>query len=257
MTDVSTTAHNIRVTLVPPVKRSRIWEIDFLRGACIILMILDHLTMLLGMYFGPAWFGADMAGSGGAAFCRWCDWFHTSPERAVAHAIVIFIFFSISGISSSFSRSNVRRGLILAAVAMLYTGVTYAADSLFGMNIRVTFGVLHCFAACILIWALVDILCRRNAIAKAVVSAAVIVTAACLYYLYTPPADTPLFFAPLFGEGASGEGAPCSPPCSTPAVTACSPSWTANGTSPCASSANTPSSSTCCTWWCSPPSSCS
>lgn len=196
---------DVRVTLVPPRPRTRIWEIDFLRGACIVLMILDHLTMLLGMYFGPEWFGADMAGGGGAAFCRWCEWFHTSSERAVAHAVVIFIFFSISGISSSFSRSNVRRGVILAAVAMLYTGVTYAADSLFGISIRVTFGVLHCFAACILIWALVDIICRRNAIAKAVVSAAVIVTAACLYYLYTPPADTPLFFAPLFGEGASGE----------------------------------------------------
>ena len=115
---------DVRVTLVPPRPRTRIWEIDFLRGACIVLMILDHLTMLLGMYFGPEWFGADMAGGGGAAFCRWCEWFHTSSERAVAHAVVIFIFFSISGISSSFSRSNVRRGVILAAVAMLFTGVT-------------------------------------------------------------------------------------------------------------------------------------
>ena len=82
---------DVRVTLAPSRPRNRIWEIDFLRGACIILMVLDHLTMFLGMYFGPAWFGADMAGDGGAAFCRWCEAFHTSPERAVAHAVVIFI----------------------------------------------------------------------------------------------------------------------------------------------------------------------
>ena len=202
----ATFSQNARVTLVPARPRTRIWEIDFLRGACIVLMILDHLTMLLGLYFGPAWFGKDMAGDGGAAFCRWCEWFHFSTERDIAHAIVIFVCFSISGISSSFSRSNVRRGVILAAVAMLYTGVTYAAESLFAVSgIHVMFGVLHCFAACILIWALTDILCRGNAVAKAVVAAAVIVTAACLYYLYTPPADTPIFFAPLFGTGVSGE----------------------------------------------------
>ena len=197
---------DVRVTLAPSRPRNRIWEIDFLRGACIILMVLDHLTMFLGMYFGPAWFGADMAGDGGAAFCRWCEAFHTSPERAVAHAVVIFIFFSISGISCTFSRSNVRRGIVLAVIAMLYTGVTYAVESLFDVGgIRVTFGVLHFYAACILIWAVIDLLSRDNTVVKVAVSAAIIVVTLCLYYLYTPPADTPVFFAPLFGNGPSGE----------------------------------------------------
>lgn len=197
---------DVRVTLTPSRPRNRIWEIDFLRGACIILMVLDHLTMFLGMYFGPAWFGADMAGDGGAAFCRWCEAFHTSPERAVAHAVVIFIFFSISGISCTFSRSNVRRGIVLAVIAMLYTGVTYAVESIFDVGgIRVTFGVLHFYAACILIWAVIDLLSRDNTVVKVTVSAAIIVVTICLYYLYTPPADTPVFFAPLFGNGPSGE----------------------------------------------------
>ena len=69
---------DVKVTLAPKAPRNRIWEIDFLRGACVVLMILDHLVMMIAQFFGPAWFGVDMAGDGGAAFCRWCAWFHES-----------------------------------------------------------------------------------------------------------------------------------------------------------------------------------
>ena len=33
------------VTLVKKRKRQRVWEIDFLRGVCVILMVLDHLAL--------------------------------------------------------------------------------------------------------------------------------------------------------------------------------------------------------------------
>lgn len=41
-------SEDVRITLAPRRKRNRIWEIDFLRGVCVILMILDHLAILLG-----------------------------------------------------------------------------------------------------------------------------------------------------------------------------------------------------------------
>ena len=37
-------SEDVRITLAPRRKRNRIWEIDFLRGVCVILMILDHLA---------------------------------------------------------------------------------------------------------------------------------------------------------------------------------------------------------------------
>lgn len=186
------------IVLVPKRPRNRIWEIDFLRGFCIILMILDHLMMLLALFFGPAWFGDGRhitATGGGADFCRWCVEFYNSDTHATLHTIVLFVFFSISGISCTFSRSNLRRGCILAFVALLYSLVTYALESIVP-GILVTFGVLHFYAVCILLYALVSFLCRRNALAVSIVSAAIIIVVACLYFLYTPPADTPtwLFF---------------------------------------------------------------
>lgn len=194
---------DVKVTLAPKAPRNRIWEIDFLRGACVVLMILDHLVMMIAQFFGPAWFGVDMAGDGGAAFCRWCAWFHESEVRTAVRTAVLFVFFSISGISCTFSRSNVKRGIVLAAVAMLYTGLSYGAENVLGISgMHVNFGVLHFYAACILFYALIEIICHRffrdSTLAKCIASVAVIVLVVCLYYLYTPPADTPEWLAPLF-----------------------------------------------------------
>ena len=63
---------------------------------------------------------------------------------------------------------------------------------------HVDFGVLHFYASCILFYALIEIVCRHNTVAKAVVALAVMVVVVCLYYLYTPPADTPIWLAPVF-----------------------------------------------------------
>lgn len=38
-------ASDAQITLIPKRKRQRVWEIDFLRGVCVLLMILDHLAI--------------------------------------------------------------------------------------------------------------------------------------------------------------------------------------------------------------------
>ena len=36
-------------------RRNRIWELDFLRGVCVLLMIFDHFMFDVGDIFGSEW----------------------------------------------------------------------------------------------------------------------------------------------------------------------------------------------------------
>ncbi|MBQ3754680.1 MAG: DUF1624 domain-containing protein [Clostridia bacterium] len=192
------------------VKKPRVWEIDFLRGFCVCLMVLDHLTMLIAAFFAPTWYGYDFAlWDKFSMFCF--NWFFESLTRRIIHPIVLFIFFSISGISCSFSRSNFKRGGLLALVALLYTLVTYGVQTLIFDSTEVlapgsvftSFGVLHFLAFCILLYAIIALATQKSKDQKWIIvgiSAAIIIVVLCLYFLYTPPASTHrvfgIFFAP-------------------------------------------------------------
>lgn len=191
----------VRLTLLPKRKQRRIWELDFMRGLCVALMIIDHLAMLLCIEFGPSWFGESMSGEGfGPALCRLClEYYQNSELRRIGHPIVLFLFFSISGISCSFSRSNFKRGGVLLLIALLYSGVTYAIQEGMGVGFTfVAFGVLHFLAVCILIYALISALAKHRQSVILIISACIVITVLCLYFLYTPPEDTPMFFAIFF-----------------------------------------------------------
>ena len=187
---------DVQITLVPRRRRNRVWEIDFLRGVCVLLMILDHLAMLMSEFFGPQWYGGFGRGDAFTVFCF--NWIN-GHAREIVHPVVLFVFFSISGISCTFSRNNAKRGLMLGGVALLYTLGSYIAQNYMGISgVFVAFGVLDFLAVSMLLYALVAFLCRDNRIAISLVSVALIVVTACLYYCYTPPATTPKFFAIVF-----------------------------------------------------------
>lgn len=181
--------------LKEPKTKNRIWEIDFLRGFCVFLMVLDHTCLMLSWYFGPAWYGgyAGMHASAefGAKLCCLCELYWYSQLRAIGHPIVLFIFFSISGISCAFSRSNMKRGIILAVVSLIYTLVTYLIDKWFALGCYTAFGVLHFYAFCILLWAVICKICKNNTIAKMIYSGFLVILFSVLYFCYIAPPETP------------------------------------------------------------------
>jgi len=113
----------------------RIWEIDFLRGLAIILMVGYHILFDLGEFSGIKrflGFSTDMS----------------SVTWSAAQYFFAGLFVVLSGTSSTLSRSNVRRGLKLLAVSLAVTVATYVFDP----ASAVYFGILQCLAVAMLVY---------------------------------------------------------------------------------------------------------
>ena len=135
--------------------KDRFWEIDFLRGLCVCLMIVDHLMFCL---FDILPFLNDMFGTnifaGAEAVGRW---YWTWDLRLLVRQVVITMFFMLCGVSCTLTRGNFRRGILLAIVAAGITAVTYVVEHNFGLsNATVLFGVIHMIAAGVFLYAFVD-----------------------------------------------------------------------------------------------------
>lgn len=132
----------------------RIWELDFVRGLCVLMMVCDHLLYDLGFIFINDWFPD---GEGGVifvicSFARYVYWQH--PIRLVLRAFALIGFIGICGISCSFSRSNLKRGLKLLGLALLITAGTALMDYITGeQRYLISFGILHMLSLSILLYA--------------------------------------------------------------------------------------------------------
>jgi uncharacterized membrane protein len=113
----------------------RIWEIDFLRGLSIILVVGYHLLYDLGAFVGA---GRFFGFSTDLSTVAW----------SAAQHFFAGLFIVLSGTSSTLSRSNVRRGLRLLGVSIAVTAVTYIFDP----SSAIWFGILQLLAVSILIF---------------------------------------------------------------------------------------------------------
>ena len=113
--------------------QGRVWEIDFFRGIALLLMIYFHLIFDLKDIYG---YNID----------------YTKGFNAFTGRAAGTIFILVSGISCIFSRSNVKRGIKILALAMLISLVTY----FYNADMIVKFGVLHFLGVSILLYSLLE-----------------------------------------------------------------------------------------------------
>lgn len=109
-------------------KQARIWELDALRGLCILGMVAVHLVFDLQIPMGQAF--AFVQNWGGV------------------------LFFLLSGLCATLGSRPVRRGAMVLGAGLICTAVTLAGRAL-GMlpdYMVIRFGVLHCLGACMLLW---------------------------------------------------------------------------------------------------------
>lgn len=136
-------------------KKERIWELDFLRGFAILMVIVDHSMFDFSALFSH-W------GTSGVAFLESLYSlgvsYISSDIRIFWRPAFLFLFFVTAGLSTAFSKNNFLRGLRLAFVAMLISLVTYYAEDVLDASTFVLFGVLHSMAVIILAYSIISLL---------------------------------------------------------------------------------------------------
>jgi len=130
--------------------KKRIWELDFLRGFAIIMMVFDHLMYDFAIL--PTLFG-NFYNVNNSVFNFLKDLgvdYWSSGLRFYGHLFFVSLFLIVSGISYTFSKSNLSRGLKLLSVALAITVVTIVLEN-FMTNALIIFGIIHLYAFSILI----------------------------------------------------------------------------------------------------------
>lgn len=134
-------------------KRDRFWEIDFLRGICVLLMVFDHFMYCLWDLMPEI---NEMLGTS-----LFADWRNLAIDywlwgvRTNVRVVVILTFFLLCGISCTLTRGNFKRFIPLALVAAGISAVTSIVNS-FIPNTHVRFGVIHMLACGVFAYAVFD-----------------------------------------------------------------------------------------------------
>lgn len=120
----------------------RIWEIDFLRGVLIIGMVVDHFMFFLGMFSTlypegslPMW----LINTSSFANAYW-----TNEVKIVIRFIGVALFFLLTGISSKFSKSNLKRSVICMGFGVLLALIYMAYSFIANTSFFVLFGIITC-----------------------------------------------------------------------------------------------------------------
>lgn len=117
--------------------KQRVWELDALRGGCILGVIAVHFIFDITVLYPIT------------------DW--QPPD------IFLFVqkwggvlFVVLSGICATLGSHSVKRGLIVLGCGLLCTAVTAGMYFLHmaGAGIIIYFGVLHCLGVCMMLWPL-------------------------------------------------------------------------------------------------------
>lgn len=139
--------------------RKRIIEIDILRGIAVIFMIFDHIMYDFGFMMESLF--SDYPGKWQPVM-EFAKLYWNWGVRIWVRQLILFIFLGLTGISCSFSKNNLLRGVKLLAVALCITLVTYIAGMILGTpDLTISFGVLHCISLALLLIGVLELIFKR------------------------------------------------------------------------------------------------
>ncbi len=137
-------------------KKERAFEIDVLRGIPIFIVVLYHFCWSFS--FMPSFFSNSATIlKNNLTLYDFLSFITSILTNRLIHTyfapLVGGLFIFICGVSSVFSRNNLRRGFLLFLAASIVTLATFLAGEVVHENYLITFGVLHLMAFCVLFYA--------------------------------------------------------------------------------------------------------
>lgn len=141
--------------------KKRVWEIDFFRGLPIFGLLLYHFAfdiILIPQVF------SNYNAVNNTAINGFVNLMYTILDAPCMQYLVrIFAgaFIFITGISCSFSRSNLKRGLQLLGLALSLTVITTIATIVMDMDVIICMGILHLMGLTIAFYGLVELICKK------------------------------------------------------------------------------------------------
>ncbi len=133
-------------------KNKRIIELDILRGILVVFMLFDHLFYDFAYIFTTSF--NIPRGSALYEFFSQFVLFNESEPRIIIRFIIVSLFFFTCGISTAFSRSNFKRGVIVLGAAVLLGVGSYVFSVLTDSYYTIFFGAVACLGLSILIYSL-------------------------------------------------------------------------------------------------------
>lgn len=159
---------------------SRVPMLDILRGAALIGMIFHHSLVSYEIVFGTV-----------------VDFLYTKTFEYV-QLLFVAVFLLVSGICTNYSRSVLKRGLIVFAAAMLMTLATCVILPKFGIEgLNIYFGILHMFGLSMIIYALAKKAFQKIPAIVGIVLFSIFFIAYYVFYSTEPTSQSWLFL--IFG----------------------------------------------------------
>ena len=151
--------------------KNRVWEVDFIRGFAVALLIFDHLMFLVSCVFGPEWRHSsynNIQFFENFYFFSKDYWY--SDLREFWEPMFAATFILISGVSTTFSKNNFKRGYFLLIISLLLSVISYYVMP----DNFIHFGVLHLLSLCMLTWEFINRLFNGNK--KAIVTTTLLIS---------------------------------------------------------------------------------
>ncbi len=173
-------------------KKYRIFELDFLRGIAIALVIMDHFIFNL-YYFGRIWDASNIFFDTIFYPLKNFAYFYLNhPLRTWVRRFVIMIFFLISGVGASFSKNNKTRGFKTLGLALVITLFSVIFSIITNLNTMIYFNAIHVFGICAIVYYLME-----NVQWKYTALVAIIVFLVGILIAVNPPTVNTILFAPF------------------------------------------------------------